>query len=190
MGLRDRRKAATRGALAQAGMELFFERGFDQVPVEDIAARASVSRRTLFRYFPTKEAVFFHEHAERLAIFRAGVVAERARLGTREAVVLGLLQIGRSYQEDPARAIAFHDALWASAALRSRDLILDAEWERCICALLAAEHGGALAAAIEAGAIMGVVRATLRHWFHVRASFDLTDVGGDALRWIVQGFQR
>ncbi|WP_329538265.1 TetR family transcriptional regulator (plasmid) [Streptomyces sp. NBC_01450] len=47
-------------------MRLFLEQGFDQVPVEQIAAEAGLSRTTFFRYFPTKEDVVLFQHARNL----------------------------------------------------------------------------------------------------------------------------
>ena len=51
----DRRKRATRQALKHAAAALVEERGLSGVTVDEIAARAGVSTRTFFNYFPTKE---------------------------------------------------------------------------------------------------------------------------------------
>ncbi|MGH2806161.1 MAG: TetR family transcriptional regulator [Actinomycetota bacterium] len=58
-GLRERQKRAVRNSLQTAALELFLERGFAATSVDDIAATASVSRSTFFRYFGSKEAVVF-----------------------------------------------------------------------------------------------------------------------------------
>ncbi|WP_018656195.1 TetR family transcriptional regulator [Actinomadura flavalba] len=55
LGLRARKKAATRAALGHAAMLLVLEHGVDAVTVEDIAAAADVSPRTFHNYFPGKE---------------------------------------------------------------------------------------------------------------------------------------
>ena len=49
-----RAPATTHGELSHVALALFLERGFDHTTVDDIAAAAGISRRTLFRYFPSK----------------------------------------------------------------------------------------------------------------------------------------
>ncbi|GAA2716293.1 MULTISPECIES: helix-turn-helix domain-containing protein [Streptomyces] len=58
-GRRERKKAQTRKALADAALELFLDRGYDQVGVKEVADAADVSVTTLFKHFPCKEALVF-----------------------------------------------------------------------------------------------------------------------------------
>jgi AcrR family transcriptional regulator len=63
-GLRERKKARTRKAISEAAIALFLERGYDDVPVTEIAEAAEVSKRTLFAYFPTKDDLVLHRFAD------------------------------------------------------------------------------------------------------------------------------
>lgn len=56
--VRRRRKDARPGEIAAAALELFTEKGFAATRIEDIAARASVSKGTVYLYFDSKEALF------------------------------------------------------------------------------------------------------------------------------------
>ncbi|GHG75146.1 TetR/AcrR family transcriptional regulator [Streptomyces griseocarneus] len=63
-GRRERKKARTRQALADAAVRLFTERGFDNVGVREVAEAADVSLSTLFKHFPSKEALVFDLDAD------------------------------------------------------------------------------------------------------------------------------
>lgn len=64
---RRRRKEARPQELTAAALELFTERGFAATRLEDIAARAGVSKGTLYLYFDSKEALFE-------AVIREGII--------------------------------------------------------------------------------------------------------------------
>lgn len=53
----DRRRISRLAELEVLAMEMFAERGFGEVTVDEIALKAGVSARTLFRYFPEKEEI-------------------------------------------------------------------------------------------------------------------------------------
>jgi AcrR family transcriptional regulator len=54
-GLRERKKARTRQAIADAAARLFAQRGYEQVAVSDVAHAAEVSEQTVYNYFQAKE---------------------------------------------------------------------------------------------------------------------------------------
>jgi len=55
---RERRKQDRPGELLDAALELFVEKGFAATRAEEVAARAGVSKGTLFLYFSSKEELF------------------------------------------------------------------------------------------------------------------------------------
>jgi AcrR family transcriptional regulator len=55
---RERRKEARPGELVEAALDLFVEKGFAATRAEEVAARAGVSKGTLFLYFQSKEELF------------------------------------------------------------------------------------------------------------------------------------
>lgn len=59
VGLRERKRRATRQALAEAAVRLFEQQGYEGTTVAQIAAAADVSTKTFFNYFPAKDDVVF-----------------------------------------------------------------------------------------------------------------------------------
>jgi len=55
---RKRRKEARPSELLEAALGLFVEKGFAATRLEDVAARAGVSKGTLYLYYENKEALF------------------------------------------------------------------------------------------------------------------------------------
>ncbi len=54
----SRRKQARPGEILDAALTVFAEKGFAAARMEDIAARAGVTKGTIYLYFPSKEEVF------------------------------------------------------------------------------------------------------------------------------------
>src|SRR6266853_2784518 len=64
---RERRKESRPSELLAAALELFVERGFAATRLDEVAARAGVSKGTLYLYFSSKEELF-------KAVIRSGIV--------------------------------------------------------------------------------------------------------------------
>ncbi|MBP6404972.1 MAG: TetR/AcrR family transcriptional regulator [Proteobacteria bacterium] len=64
---RERRKEARPGELLDAALDLFVEKGFAATRAEEVAARAGVSKGTLFLYFQSKEELFKAVISENIA---------------------------------------------------------------------------------------------------------------------------
>ena len=71
-GLRDRKKRLMRKQLSDTATAMFLERGFDAVRVAEVAEACGVSEKTVFNYFPVKEALVMDRLEATLAALRAG----------------------------------------------------------------------------------------------------------------------
>jgi len=122
MGRRQRRAAETRLRLFRCALQLFAERGFPNVTLEDITEAADVGKGTFFNYFESKDHVL-------------GVMAEIQLGKVREAVTLAesgkrtiysvLHRLFRRVAEEPGRSPDLARALISSflASARVRDLV-------------------------------------------------------------------
>lgn len=52
-----RRRSTTPQHIADAALGLFAEHGFSEVSVDDVAQAAGIARRTVFRYYASKNAI-------------------------------------------------------------------------------------------------------------------------------------
>jgi AcrR family transcriptional regulator len=77
-GLRERKKTETRRTIAEAALRLALEHGPDRVTVEEIAAAADVSPRTVFNHFGTKDEAILGIDADRRTAIVASVNARPA----------------------------------------------------------------------------------------------------------------
>ncbi|MFH9044055.1 TetR family transcriptional regulator [Streptomyces sp. NPDC017966] len=85
-GLRERKKRATRAALAEAAVRLAAEHGAEKVTVEAISAAAGVSVRTFFNYFDTRDDAFVVIDADAGARMRQAVLDAPAALSPLQAL--------------------------------------------------------------------------------------------------------
>jgi AcrR family transcriptional regulator len=188
LGLRERKKQATRRELTAVALRLFAERGFDQVTVEEIADAAQASPRTFYRYFADKSEVLFGEDDRLMAVLR-GALAERppgepplevARHGAR-ALTAALAEV--------PELLARQRLVAETPALAARDATKRARWEREVTDALAvrlAEPAGSLRARLLAGAWRMCLEAAAALWLEsdgradplalIDAAFDLVDV--------------
>lgn len=72
-GLRERKKRLMRQRLSDTAAAMFLERGFDAVRVAEVAAACGVSEKTVFNYFPVKEALVMDRLETTLAALRSGL---------------------------------------------------------------------------------------------------------------------
>jgi AcrR family transcriptional regulator len=91
IGLRERKKLAAMRRIQEVALDLFDERGFEDVSVEEIAQAADVSPSSVYRYFGTKEQIVLHDEFD--VAFVDAVEAELASHPPIEAVRRAVAQL-------------------------------------------------------------------------------------------------
>jgi AcrR family transcriptional regulator len=157
------RRATTRDRLRVVALELFRERGFDAVTVNEIAAAAGVSHMTFFRHFATKEAVVLDDPYD--DVIAGAVLDQDDRLPALQRVRLGIAAAWAALPEPDeretrsrVRLIAEHRGLTArswESNRRTGDLITEA---------LVAQGVDRLEARVATGACLGALMEALLLW--------------------------
>ncbi len=182
-GLRARKKARTRDAIAEAAISLFLEHGFDQVSVNDIAAAAEVSKPTLFRYFATKEDLVLHRFADHL-----GEAARVVR--DREPGVSPVTALHRHFRagldrHDPVTGlndhpgvVAFHRLVFSTQSLAGRLTQYTLQDEEALADAL----GTGIEARLRAAQVLAVQRVLARaNWQKIADGRTAQDVHPEAV---------
>lgn len=77
--LRESKKRETRQRISDVATELFFERGFDVVTIDEIAVSANVSKMTVFNYFARKEDLMLDREDDLKLLFLREALRERPK---------------------------------------------------------------------------------------------------------------
>ncbi|WP_394831047.1 TetR family transcriptional regulator [Pendulispora rubella] len=112
-----------RERLQQAAMELYSERGFDQTTVADIAARAGLTERTFFRYFPDKREVLFWGSGKLEELLVDGVTRAPDSTGPMDAVTAALEAVAPIFEERRDLVRQRHTLIVGHTELQERELI-------------------------------------------------------------------
>jgi len=189
--LRDRKKAATRQRLLDFAHARFHQVGFDNVTLEEICEGCEVSKRTFFRYFPSKEALVFPKRAQHLADFKAVLAAAPRDENPFDTLRRATRASSAEYTANAAQILAQQVLIKHSSVLQATEQAIDRDWEAAMATFLA-EKGGdqaePLRVRVLAGAMIGVIRATMRYWYEVEGKEDLCQLGLDALDCLQRGF--
>jgi AcrR family transcriptional regulator len=135
--LRERKKADTHAAIRSAAADLFLRHGYDGTTMEAIAEAANVSVRTVFRYFPTKEDLFFGDVEADLGDLRELLDARPADEPVMQSLQAVIEVLATRFEDNQAEDVRLAPLLQHEPALRQRYLgVLDlvevtvAEWAR------------------------------------------------------------
>ena len=184
-GLRERKKADTRAALAAATLRLAVEQGWEHVTVEAIAAAADVSYRTFFNHFSAKEeALVFPAGADQPRL-SARLRAQPAELDVLAAARAALREELTELERDPS---ALHDRITVIAgnpSLLPRLVEVGAADELEVAVAVAERTGQDATTDLYPGLLAAVLSAAVRvsfaRWHTGHGAVPLTTLLDEAL---------
>lgn len=175
-------KLRTRSRIRSAAVELFRDRGFDNVTTEQIAARVGVTQRTLFRHFRTKDAILFDDDGL-VELFDTALGRNLALHPPVEAIRRTLLDMSAVYDRHAPLFRALHEVIVQSPMLRAFARERTARIDELVAfaleggeAFKARTHQPGLANRAAASALMGAVRIITDEWLDGRIAGSMVDL--------------
>src|ERR1700759_4942414 len=97
--LRERKRRMTLDRIAEVGLKLFAENGYEQTTLDAIAAASGISRRTFFYYLKSKEEVLLaHESGNFPQALRPTLLAQSPQQTPLEAARKTLVALASAYE--------------------------------------------------------------------------------------------
>jgi AcrR family transcriptional regulator len=175
--LQDRKRQLVRDEISRAAWTLFGTEGYDATTVEEIAARAGVSRRTFFRYFSSKEDVAVGTSDSVAEEFLAAFRARPASEAPLEAIRQALRPVVIRRTEDPVQGRAIIRLLRESHTVRRAMLARNARMEERLAAVLAERLGADTRQDPTPALVAFVARALMDTAFNVWYDQQPADIG-------------
>ena len=185
-GRRSRKKQQTRELLMQAAHELFATQGFDATTTNDIAERADVSQRTLFRHFDTKEAVLYGDMDDARLQLRDAFTRVPANVGVVNAVRQAIGSLAEDHERNRDRRLMQARLAATSASVSGHfRAVVQLGWEREIIAAVAerldVDPMVDPRPEVLAGAAMSAMRVATRQWTASNGAVDYLELAEGAL---------
>ena len=152
------------GRLAQAALELFAERGYEQTTVAEIAERAGLTKRTFFRHFADKREVLFGGGTAFQDLVVDGAASAPADARPLEAVAAGLVAAAEMLEGRRAFAHQRATVIAANPELQERELIKMANLGQALAAHLRERGVGEPEASLTAEAGVAAFRIAFARW--------------------------
>jgi AcrR family transcriptional regulator len=179
------RHRETRARIVDAAIDLFHQHGFDDTTMDDIAMAAGVSRRTVYRHFPSKDGPVF-EHPQRwLQHFADEVLTRAPDEPVHDLCRRGLVSVAQLIQDNARLVLAAYSVYAATPSLRGRNGKSEDEWFKRYIALLTPadppEPAMMLEIATIAGSLVGTNKALVAVWASTQPKADMVAMTKAAL---------
>ncbi|OZG27883.1 mycofactocin system transcriptional regulator [Williamsia sp. 1138] len=136
-----RRPSTTKSKITEAAIDLFTESGFDETSVDDVAAAAGIARRTLFRYYPSKNAIAWGDFDEHLQDMRRMLTELPPDMPVAEALQSALLafnEVPTEHREHHRRRMRL---LLGVPALQAHSMLMYTGWRNVVAEFVASRTG-------------------------------------------------
>jgi mycofactocin system transcriptional regulator len=187
---RGRPPGTSRRTLELIALRLFTEQGFDETPIEQIAAEAGVSRRTFFRYFDSKASVLWGEFDSEVTVIQEALAKVPDSVPMMDAVRLAVVAANHYRVEDVPELRARMNLIGSVPALQSSAAVHYDAWERAVSDFVGTRIGQppwSLYPLAVARSTLAACRAAYDRW-SARADGDLTVYLDAALTALAAGF--
>lgn len=165
--VRGRPPSTTRTRVGRVALELFASRGFEETTIDDIADALGVGRRTVFRYFPSKNDMVWGDFDIVCGRLRADLAVQPADLPVIEAVGRAAVSSNRYARAELPELKLRMTLITTVPALQAHSMLRYAEW-RAVVAEYAAErrreNPNALIPQAVAHAALGASMAAFSAW--------------------------
>lgn len=181
---RERRRTRQREEIGKVALDLFAQRGYDDVTVEEIADAADVSPRTFFRYFSSKQATLWPIHEDQLATFREALWAGESDEPLFDSIARALTQAAGFYDQDYAGLVRRTSIMLQSPSLRAYFHELQQPWAEEIAALAADRLGlgeDALGPRVIGLASVAAIQAAIQSWIRSDGQESYAQLTAEAL---------
>jgi TetR/AcrR family transcriptional regulator, regulator of mycofactocin system len=162
-----RKRSTTQDHIANIALDLFAERGFDEVSVDDVARAAGISRRTMFRYYASKNAIPWGDFDAHLDHMRDLLQLVPADATTSSALRSTLLAFNSFDEAETARHRQRMRVILETAALQAHSMTMYAGWRAVIAAFVARRLGidaSDLVPQTTAWTMLGVALSAYEYW--------------------------
>jgi mycofactocin system transcriptional regulator len=136
-----RRPISSRARISALAIGLFTTRGFEETSVDDIAEAAGIARRTLFRYYSSKNEIPWGEFDDHLGELRGLLAQIPTDIPMADALVDALVVFNRVPPEDLENHRRRMSLLLGVPALQAHSMIMYADWRHVIAEFCAARLG-------------------------------------------------
>jgi AcrR family transcriptional regulator len=153
-----------RGRLAEAALELFAERGFEQTTVDDIATRAGLTKRTFFRHFADKREVLFGGGDEFRDGFVSSLAAVPASAPPMDAIAATLEAVAATFRDRREFARRRQEVIAANPALQERELVKLASVTAALVDTLRERGVAEPGASVTAETVVAIFRNAFERW--------------------------